>query len=128
MDSSMKKDYLFPLLCILLVALSALPMGCDSDKLAMPDLDFCDSLQINAAITYDKDIKVIIDTKCTNNGCHQGIKGDYTTYQGMLVHLDNGKINKYIFELKSMPPESPFLTGQEKDQIKCWLNNDYPEN
>lgn len=123
----MKKEYLFPFLCIFLVVLSALPMGCDSDKLATPNLNFCDSLQFNM-LTYNNEIKQIIDAKCNNPDCHQGINGNYTTYQGMLVHLENESISKHIFEFKDMPPEPIFLTAQEKNKIKCWLDNDYPEN
>lgn len=125
----MKKEYLFPFLCVLIIGLSAVPMGCDTDILAEPELDFCDSLQFNM-LTYDHEIKTIIDTKCASEfGCHRSSNGIFISYGGVLPFLEDGGFNEHIFVLGDMPPpDEPSLTQSEKDKIKCWLNNGYPEN
>ena len=126
----MKKKWLLPLVCILLPIILALPLGCTSDELPKPSLSFCDSLSLNM-LTYDVDIKPIVDVKCTNGGCHGAgsSDGDFTNYQGMLLDLDNGRINDEVLIDRTMPQSSsPDLTDEERDMFKCWLGNGYPEN
>ena len=128
----MKKKYILPIIVIGCAILSALPYGCTSDKLPEPSLDFCDSLGYSA-LTYDADIRPIIEMKCMtdNDICHRAGSGlgDYSTYERMKIDLDNGGIHRQIFTLDLMPPNGEEdLTQEEKEQIQCWLGNDYPEN
>ena len=123
----MKKEWLLPLGCILLPILLALPFGCTSDQLPEPSLDFCDSLNLTM-LTYDVDIKPIVDVKCTNSGCHGSgsIDGDFTNYQGMLLDLENGRINEEVLVDRTMPqlgPLAPDLTDEEREMFQCWLGN-----
>jgi hypothetical protein len=129
----MKKEWILPLICVTLPILLALPFGCASDELPKPSLDFCDSLGLTT-LTYDNDIEPIVVTKCANtdNGtCHSSgsADGDYTDYQGMLLDLENGRINEEVIIDRTMPQiGSEELTDEEMDMFQCWLGNGFPEN
>lgn len=126
----MKKNWLLPLFCVALPILLSLPFGCASDELPKPSLDFCDSLSFTM-LTYDNEIKPIIDTKCTNDGCHGSgsFDGDFTNYEGMLLDLENGRINEEVIIDRTMPQVgSAELTDEERDMLQCWLGNGYPES
>ena len=81
--------------------------------------------------TYTTNIKTIVNAKCSVSGCHNGSANivNFGSYAPLKERADNGRIRSYIFELKIMPPASASqLTDAEKDVIKCWLDNDAPEN
>jgi len=125
-----KRNLLLPLVCVSLPILLALCFGCDSDELPEPTLDICDSLMLNT-LTYDNEIRPIIATKCTNDGCHGAgsSDGDYTDFQGMLLDLDNGRIHDEVLLDRTMPQTgSEDLTDEERNMIQCWLGNGYPES
>ena len=76
--------------------------------------------------SYSNDIKLIVVTKCALPSCHaQGSSlGDFTDYSVLKSKADNGLIHKYVFDLKIMPPASVSqLTEQQKQTLKCWLDN-----
>ena len=126
----MNKGVLFTTLVLAVFTVAILPSSCSSDQLPEPELEFCDSLGFNA-LTYDADIKSIIDSKCANLGCHPSgsPNGDYTSYSNMKGDLDNNKIFNRTIEIGDMPQiGSPELTSEEKDMLNCWLNAGYPEN
>lgn len=79
---------------------------------------------------YVKDIKPIISGKCALSGCH-GVGStiaDFTKDSIVKNRADIGRIRSYIFELKIMPPASAQpLTEQEKETLKCWLDNGAPQ-
>ena len=126
----MKKEWILPFACVLFPIILAIPTGCTSDVLPEPSLDFCDSLGFNS-LTFDAEINTIVETKCMDLGCHTSafIPGDFTSDQGMVPFLSNGKVNTEVFIDGTMPPPgSPELTQEEKDMLQCWIGNDYPEN
>jgi len=126
----MKKEWILPFACILLPILLALPSSCTSDSLPEPTNDFCDSLNL-ANLTYDVELRPIIETSCMESSCHGAGSpdGDYTSYQGILPDLENGKVNNRVLVERTMPQAgSPPLTDLELDMFQCWLGDNHPEN
>lgn len=81
--------------------------------------------------SYKKDIQPIINTKCAVPNCHNAgaTLGDFTIYANLKQRADNGRIRTNVFELKIMPPASAVpLTDQEKERLKCWLDNGAPQD
>jgi uncharacterized membrane protein len=75
--------------------------------------------------TYTSDIQPIVANKCALAGCHAAgsAVADFSGYEGLKTRADNGKISKYVFELKIMPPATKTqLTDEEKEKLKCWLD------
>ena len=85
----------------------------------------CNSIQAK----YSSDIFPIINSKCNSSGCHGAgsSKGDFTNYQGLKAKADNGSIEKRVLVNKDMPP-SGSLSSEERNKIKCWLNNGAQNN
>ncbi len=92
------------------------------------DLGFeCDE-----SISYNQDVKQIVDVSCAISGCHVGVFawGNFTSYGGLV-----DKINLVSFKVlsdMSMPPEDSngpsSLTNEELAIIECWINAGAPEN
>lgn len=80
--------------------------------------------------SYAKDIKPVVANKCATTGCH-GHNGlaNLNDYMTLKERADNGNINKFVFELKMMPPTSATqLTDAEKEILQCWLKNGAQNN
>lgn len=79
--------------------------------------------------TYNSAVKAIIDSKCDGIACHGSgaNRGDYTTYQGMLYHINNGSFENRVLVEQDMPRFSS-LTQEQINTIQCWADNGYPEN
>lgn len=124
----MKKHSFFLLLSLFVIAVFACKKEDDSCK-----------------ATYDKEVKAIIDNSCAYSGCHSGSTAsafvpqsakDYTTYEGLLDNLNNGKFATRVLDVKNMPPAANFipegkpteLTAAELDIINCWVENKYPKD
>ena len=89
----------------------------------------------NGAASYDMNIKVIIDTNCAYEGCHNGgfaAPGTYLDYDGLTSDLDNGKFETRVVNNQDMPPSYALgptsLTQEELDLVICWLEEGFPEN
>ncbi len=82
---------------------------------------------INAS--YKADIKPIIDANCTASGCHgtKSSNGDYTSYEGLLIRVNNGTLSKRVLYTKDMP-QNGALSLQDRQKIKCWLNSGAANN
>lgn len=113
---------------ILLFSAAVLFVGsCTNDKGAVSDTDLssCDTSNY-----YDGAIAPIINTNCAISGCHNAgsVNGDFSTYQGLKIYADNGKLNNRALVLKDMPisPISP-LSEAQKNRLDCWLTNGTPE-
>ena len=83
--------------------------------------------------TYNTNVKGIINRHCI--GCHfpgstvAGIVGDFTTYEGMKPHLDEGHVLDRVVIKKDMPQGNPTnMTQAERDSINCWILSGYPKN
>ena len=103
------------------------------------DAGFPENSQTQVA-TYEASIKEIIDVTCAYAGCHNGspgVPGDYTTYDGLQLDIDNGFFYRRVIEIKDdpvqgMPPDRADgpkdLSDEQLQLILCWVENDYPEN
>ncbi len=79
-------------------------------------------------ITYTSSIKSIIETNCTGSGCHGTgtSNGNYTTYEGLLVRVNNGTLSKRVLYTKDMPKGSS-LSLEDRKKIKCWIDRGAPK-
>ena len=79
--------------------------------------------------TYDTDVKIIIEQRCNNAGCHDdgSSNGDFTSYDKLEPFLKNGKFNKHVFVTKDMP-KNDTLAFDQKVVLQCWFENGHLEN
>lgn len=124
--------YYFSGFSLLLLVSSCYLQSCTSDKGEVP--------KPIATVSYQSDIKPIIQTYCSGQGgqsCHvtpsnQGAPGDFSTYAGLKEKVDNGTIQSRVFNLKDMPPTysngPTALTAEDLETFKSWVNNGAPEN
>lgn len=81
-------------------------------------------------ITYNKNIKPIIDQNC--GGCHHpqtlNILPSLTNYEEVKFEAKNGTLVSTIFDAnpRLMPPSNP-LINNEKELITKWINLYYPK-
>jgi hypothetical protein len=93
----------------------------------------CNKTKDESAVTckYATDIKPITAAKCAHTGCH-GVGStiaDFNQYDQLKKRADNGVLRKNVLELGIMPPTGhESLTAQEKDKLKCWLDNGAPND
>ena len=123
----------------LLLIITVFFISCSRDSFEPVEFDCTESF------TYDNQIKQIIDSSCSYSGCHDGGGGigplDYTNYEGMLTHLQDGSFrSRVILErdniITGMPPNIGIyeqsmksdLTEEELNMISCWLEADFPKN
>lgn len=87
-------------------------------------------------ITYLEDIKVIIDTKCANSGCHDAAYTasgtNYTTYDGLKSAIETEQFKYRVLVLKNMPnpntvTAAKLLTDEELSLMRCWAHDGYLE-
>jgi len=113
--------------------------SCTTDQLdEMPPLEFCDTLQVS----YNLQVKDIIDSNCAFSGCHvagSSAPGNYSSYGSMSPFLNDREFKKFVIDLKNDPdlgmppnwdtnPGPKDLTDEEFDIISCWVESEYPEN
>jgi hypothetical protein len=83
-------------------------------------------------VTYTKDVKPIMITKCATPNCH--VPGgsnptDLDTYAGVKAIVDNGRFKKRMIDGNpSFMPTSGKLSGSVLGNIQCWLDNGAPNN
>ncbi|HRI59967.1 MAG TPA: hypothetical protein PK228_09595 [Saprospiraceae bacterium] len=122
-----KKTHLAILLALACVALWP---GCD--KKEEPTGPECNISGVT--FTYNTNIKPIIDKHCischaTGSGVAQANQFDFTTYEGMKPHLDEGHVLDRVVIKKDMPQGNPTnMTQAERDSINCWILSGYPKN
>jgi len=125
-------------LSLLLIGLFFIPTSCTTDKLPEPEPPaFCDTL----VVSYNLQVKQIIDTNCATPGCHRSgsiAPGNYTNFSGLSPFLSDREFKRFVVDLRSdpdlgMPPDWPTnpgpkdLTPEEFDIISCWIEAGYPE-
>ncbi|MCH2233491.1 MAG: hypothetical protein MK078_04485 [Crocinitomicaceae bacterium] len=86
-------------------------------------------------ISYESDIKPIINTSCVTNmgpgtGCHDGWIFEY---DNLAATITNGTTPNRVFEVRDMPIISETfgtdsLTAEELQTFKCWVEQGYPNN
>ena len=78
-------------------------------------------------LTYEADIKAIINSNCNVTGCHDGVntkRKPLTDYTGVRAVV-NG-IKARAVDQKSMPPGGP-LSQTDIDRLRCWIEQGAPE-
>lgn len=126
----MNHRYLYYCLLFALV-LSA----CTKDVLPRPEPSECGTV----SLTYEADIRPIIETSCAYAGCHLGeAPGIYTSFAGVELDIERGLFRLRVIDLRSdeavgMPPDyapdgrPKDLTEAELILIECWLDAGYPQ-
>ena len=92
-------------------------------------------------VSYNGDIKRIIDNSCAfSASCHQGnwaVIPNFTTYETLKPSLENGEFEERTFFVDSIPtrvmpppntPEENLLTEDDRQLLRCWIDNGFPEN
>jgi hypothetical protein len=102
--------------------------SCSNDKLQDPLTiadPFCDSL----LVTYDLQIKSIIDNNCATSGCHvQGfIWGNYTSFDGLVPYLNDSQFKREVINTMEMP-DGFSLSATDFELVECWVSKNYPES
>jgi uncharacterized membrane protein len=114
---------------LLLLALFGFTLwfGCKDDE---PDGPPCNISGVT--FTYNSNVKGIIDRHCIS--CHRTGSGvavaenfDFTTYEGLKPHLDDGHVLEYVVIDKTMP-QGGSMTQAERDSVNCWILDGYPKN
>jgi hypothetical protein len=78
-------------------------------------------------VTYDKDIKGIIDGNCAIPICHGGNSSlpDFRTYDGIFAKR-SGAQSRVVS--KTMPPAGrTALSQSDIDKFNCWVKNGAPQ-
>ena len=80
-------------------------------------------------VTYDFQIKPIIDASCATPGCHGANSpfGDYTDYMKMLPILNDDEFKNRVIDIMDMP-DGDMLSTQDFELVKQWVMQGYPEN
>ena len=102
-----------------IIAWSIFSMSCKKEE---KDKDPC---------KYSTKVKPVIAAKCAIPGCHgAGSKiADFTIDSVVKSKADNSRMRSMVFELNIMPTQSAAtLTDQEKEILKCWLDNGAAQN
>jgi len=106
----------------LIFALAFLLASCASKKadVASPTVD-C------STVTYSATVVPIINANCIS--CHGAgsTDGDYTTYAGLKLKVDNGTFANRVFQIKDMPQNSA-LTVDDLKRLQCWVDAGAPNN
>ena len=126
---SIFKNYLYQVSVVTIVVISI--GSCTFDQ-----LDPVDASQecLDAAPTYDGEIKALIDNTCAYSGCHVGGFGfgDFSNYPELVPRLENGSIFERTIELQDMPPKNASgpseLTEEERNLLECWIQLGFPRN
>ena len=121
-----------------LVGLFTLSTACTTDKLPEPEPpELCDTL----VVSYNLQIKDIIDRNCATPGCHrQGTQapGNYTSFNSLEPFLTEREFKRFVVDLRNDPelgmppnwatnPGPQDLTQEEFDIVSCWIEAGYPE-
>ena len=81
----------------------------------------------NSSVSYEADIKPILDTNCNVSGCHNGALGSSRDWRTYATTKANASGIKTRTANKTMPPGTP-LTQRQIDAITCWVDDGAPSN
>ena len=74
----------------------------------------------SSKLTFEKDIKPIMNTHCGGVFCHHGKPSAWTHYKVVKLSIDNGSFAKQVIEDKTMPKRKE-LPEKDYETIKKWL-------
>ena len=117
----LKKTILIPIILLLVIVLS----GCKKDTSSILDNN---CVIDTSRLTYNQDIKPLLETRCGFiSTCHGNGSpyGNYTTYQGINIHMSTGVFENRTFILKDMPPQT--MSGCDFNKLKLWYDMGHPE-
>ncbi|MBC7861788.1 MAG: hypothetical protein IAF38_02365 [Bacteroidia bacterium] len=79
--------------------------------------------------TYSANIKPLINSNCAIPGCHvTGFpQGDFTSYSGVKASVNGGTFADAVLYKKTMP-QSGALSKDDRQKIKCWIDEGAPNN
>lgn len=121
------KKYFAIFVCMLSIGTVVLTAGCYKDnKESMYPSVGCDTTNI----TWNKDIKGIVNKSCAISGCHDAsASGGYNleSYAGVKSMVDN---NRFIAVLEAglMPKNASKLDNCSINKVRRWINTGAPEN
>ncbi len=90
----------------------------------------CDS---SSNYTYTNYVLGILNTNCTFSGCHNtgSVNGDFTSYAGIKLKVDNGTFSNRVLVTKDMPPNytsgPSSLSDCDLIKLKKWINLGAPQ-
>ena len=102
--------------------LSALVLSCTNDN--VPEPEICVEV-----ITYDETVRQIVRNNCTDSGCHDGASGvgNYNSFNGIKNTFENSEFRRQVILEKLMPKDFS-LNPEDFEKLKCWAENNFPEN
>jgi hypothetical protein len=110
---------MFPFRLLLVTLLMHLLTSCEHKNINEPVFK-CDS---SVLLEYN-DIKPIVTSKCSYNGCHNGSNNSVPTFLTEQDLKDNIADCKMQLERGAMPPAgSDSITDFDKAKLLCWINN-----
>lgn len=74
----------------------------------------------SAELTFEKDIKPIMNSYCGGIFCHHGKPSIWTNYQTVKKSIDSGSFKEQVIEKKTMPKRK-HLPQKEYDILKTWI-------
>ena len=79
--------------------------------------------------TFNANAFPVITASCAQTGCHVtgATFGDFTTYAGIKLKVDNGSFYNRTIVQKSMPIGAK-LSKQDFNTLKCWLKDGAQNN
>ncbi|HET6989686.1 MAG TPA: hypothetical protein VFJ43_00105 [Bacteroidia bacterium] len=99
-----------------------LTFSCKYDK---EDLIVCDASDVR----FSTVINPIIQSNCAIPGCHDGsiYAGDYRTYLGLKVRVDDGTFRARVVTIHAMPPVNK-LSDCDYKRLQLWLDAGAQDN
>jgi uncharacterized membrane protein len=86
---------------------------------------------IDTTVSFSVTILPLINSQCVD--CHSpgGVgEGDFTSYEGILLKVENGSLRNRVINMMDMPtPGSGYeLTNAEREKFSSWLDQGAPNN
>jgi len=107
--------------------------SCEKDEVEVVTEEPIDTSTTVVVSTYENKIKIIVDLNCgIFSGCHgegaSATAGDFTTFAGLKIDIDNGKVKTQVVDLEAMPVGSNFNPSTDRKVFEDWLLAGAKEN
>ena len=106
-------------------------LGAGAYTVTVRDSEGClttQSVTLTTGITYENEIKNILDTNCATSGCHITGGAAPMSLQTYAVAKSRAADIKTAVLNNVMPKGGPPLSAELKDKIACWVDDNAPEN